>query len=60
VPLAGSRTGTLRIATLEDIVGEKLRAILQQPVRNHSRAQDVFDIAVDLQSPSLSLGRQRR
>jgi predicted nucleotidyltransferase component of viral defense system len=40
----------LRFATLEDIVGEKLRAILQQPIRNRSRAQDVLDIAVVVQS----------
>lgn len=44
------RFGSLRISTLEDIVGEKLRAILQQPLRNRSRAQDVLDIAVVLRS----------
>jgi predicted nucleotidyltransferase component of viral defense system len=35
----------LRISTPDDIVAEKLRAILQQPIRNRSRSQDVFDIA---------------
>ncbi len=44
------RFGNLRISTLVDIVGEKLRAILQQPVRNRSRAQDFLDIAVVLRS----------
>lgn len=37
---------TLRISTIEDIVAEKLRALLQQPIRNRSRSQDLLDIAV--------------
>lgn len=37
--------GTLRVCSLEDIAAEKLRALLQQPVRNRTRSQDVFDIA---------------
>jgi predicted nucleotidyltransferase component of viral defense system len=41
----------LRVATLEDIVAEKLRALLQQVVRNRSRAQDLLDIAVVLRGP---------
>lgn len=40
---------SIRMATLEDIVGEKLRALLQQPIRNRSRSQDLLDIAVILQ-----------
>lgn len=36
---------TLRICTLEDIIAEKLRALLQQKIRNRSRPQDVADIA---------------
>lgn len=36
----------LRVCTLEDIVGEKLRALLQQPIRNRYRKQDLLDIAV--------------
>lgn len=36
----------LRICTLEDIVGEKLRSLLQQPIRNRNRRQDVLDTAV--------------
>lgn len=35
----------LRVCALEDIFAEKLRALLQQPIRNRSRPQDVFDIA---------------
>jgi predicted nucleotidyltransferase component of viral defense system len=40
----------LRISTLEDIVGEKLRALLQQPIRNRNRRQDLLDIAVVVQA----------
>jgi predicted nucleotidyltransferase component of viral defense system len=36
----------LRVSTLEDIVGEKLRALLQQPIRRRNRRQDLLDIAV--------------
>jgi len=35
----------LRACTLEDILAEKLRAMLQQIPRNRSRPQDVFDVA---------------
>jgi predicted nucleotidyltransferase component of viral defense system len=38
----------LRVATIEDIVAEKLRALLQQPIRNRQRRQDLLDIAVVL------------
>lgn len=36
----------LRVSTVEDIVSEKLRALLQQPLRNRNRRQDVLDLAV--------------
>jgi predicted nucleotidyltransferase component of viral defense system len=36
----------LRVSTIEDIVAEKLRALLQQPIRNRGRRQDLLDIAV--------------
>jgi len=36
---------SIRVCTLEDIVAEKLRALLQQKLRNRHRWQDVFDIA---------------
>ena len=35
----------VRVCTLDDIIAEKLRALLQQVPRNRSRPQDVFDIA---------------
>lgn len=35
----------LRVCSLDDIIAEKLRAILQQVPRNRQRPQDVFDIA---------------
>ena len=38
-------TMPLRVCTLDDILAEKLRALLQQVPRNRSRPQDVFDIA---------------
>lgn len=40
----------LRGSTIEDIVAEKLRALLQQPIRNRYRCQDLLDIAVILQA----------
>lgn len=50
----------LRICTVEDIVSEKLRALLQQPTRNRDRPQDLLDIAVLLEShPSLERSRIR-
>jgi hypothetical protein len=44
---------TIRAYTLEDVIAEKLRALLQQPVRNRLRRQDVYDIAwlLDLHEP---------
>jgi hypothetical protein len=36
----------LRVSTVEDIIAEKLRALLQQPIRNRTRRQDLLDIAV--------------
>lgn len=38
----------LQVSSLEDIVAEKLRALLQQLIRNRSRCQDLLDIAVNL------------
>lgn len=43
----GSANG-LQVSTQEDIVAEKLRALLQQIPRNRTRPQDVLDIAVAL------------
>ncbi|MCG3131025.1 MAG: hypothetical protein FLDDKLPJ_01800 [Phycisphaerae bacterium] len=36
---------TIRACTLEDILAEKLRALLQQRIRNRNRRQDVYDLA---------------
>lgn len=38
-------TKPVRVCTLEDILAEKLRALLQQPIRGRSRPQDDYDIA---------------
>ncbi|WP_373047015.1 nucleotidyl transferase AbiEii/AbiGii toxin family protein [Vulgatibacter sp.] len=38
----------VRISTREDIVAEKLRALLQQVLRDRYRCQDVLDLAVML------------
>ncbi len=35
----------LLVCSLEDLIAEKLRALLQQPIRNRNRTQDVYDIA---------------
>lgn len=35
----------VRAFSLHEIIAEKLRALLQQPIRNRSRRQDVYDIA---------------
>ncbi|MEK7405022.1 MAG: nucleotidyl transferase AbiEii/AbiGii toxin family protein [Acidobacteriota bacterium] len=46
----------LQVCQLEDIVAEKLRALLQQPLRNRYRPQDVLDICVAAQqNPYLDL-----
>ncbi len=48
VPEFGPRG--LQVSSLEDIVAEKLRALLQQPIRNRNRRQDLLDVAVVLRS----------
>lgn len=35
----------VRAFTIHELIAEKFRALLQQPIRNRSRRQDVFDIA---------------
>jgi predicted nucleotidyltransferase component of viral defense system len=46
----GDPSQPLRISTLDDIVAEKLRALLQQPSRNRNRRQDVLDLALILRN----------
>lgn len=36
----------VRAFTLDELIAEKLRALLQQPIRNRNRRQDVYDIAL--------------
>ncbi len=45
VRLVESTSALLRVCILEDIIAEKLRALLQQRIRNRYRRQDVYDIA---------------
>lgn len=40
-------------ATPNDIAAEKLRALLQQPIRNRSRPQDVLDLSILIRSKIL-------
>jgi predicted nucleotidyltransferase component of viral defense system len=49
----------IRVCTLEDILAEKLRALLQQVIRNRTRPQDAFDIARMMRDhgASLDLGK---
>lgn len=51
---------TIRAYTPEDVIGEKLRALIQQPIRNRQRRQDVYDIAwlLEAHDPD-ALTRQR-
>ncbi len=43
--LVEHETPRLLVCSLEDLIAEKLRALLQQPIRNRNRTQDVYDIA---------------
>ena len=43
--LVPGSSAAIRVCVLEDILAEKLRALLQQPLRNRHRRQDVYDIA---------------
>lgn len=36
--------GTLRMYAFHDLIAEKLRSVLQQPVRNRERYQDIYDL----------------
>jgi predicted nucleotidyltransferase component of viral defense system len=43
----------VRAFTLEELIAEKLRALLQQPIRRRNRRQDVYDIAFLLERHAL-------
>lgn len=44
----------VRAFTLHEIIAEKLRALLQQPIRNRNRRQDVYDIAYLIETNKLT------
>lgn len=50
----GNAGTTIKAYARTDLIAEKLRALLQQPIRNRNRRQDVFDIAylIDRDPPS--------
>jgi predicted nucleotidyltransferase component of viral defense system len=48
LPLDIQGTHALQVSTLNDIVAEKLRSLLQQPIRKRNRPQDLLDIAAIL------------
>lgn len=49
----------VRAFTLHEIIAEKLRALLQQPIRNRNRRQDVFDIAYLIETNELTYEDRR-
>ena len=44
----------VRAFTLHEIIAEKLRALLQQPIRNRNRRQDVYDITYLIETNELA------
>ena len=45
------------VSSLEDIVAEKLRALLQQQIRGRNRCQDVYDICICIRRKNLDLSK---
>ena len=43
----------LRVCSLEDILAEKLRSLLQQKTRNRNRWQDAYDICMCMRRPGI-------
>jgi predicted nucleotidyltransferase component of viral defense system len=58
--LEGGRHVGIEVCALEDIVAEKLRALLQQIARNRNRPQDVYDISRLLRVNSLDEAKVAR
>ncbi len=56
-----AQNGSIATCTIDDILGEKLRSLLQQLIRNRTRPQDVYDIAKQWRDrrDSLNLGHIR-
>ena len=52
--LTGPAGVAVRAFTLHEIIAEKLRALLQQSIRNRSRRQDVYDIAYLIETNELT------
>jgi predicted nucleotidyltransferase component of viral defense system len=54
--VVGSAMTTVKAYARVDLIAEKLRALLQQPIRKRSRRQDVYDLAhlLDADSPDES------
>lgn len=50
----------LRVCSLEDILAEKLRSILQQKIRNRNRCQDVYDISRNLRAAKIDRSKISR
>ncbi|WP_027729472.1 nucleotidyl transferase AbiEii/AbiGii toxin family protein [Variovorax paradoxus] len=44
------RGATIRSYTLHNVLAEKMRSLLQQPIRRRNRRQDVYDIWLLLES----------
>ncbi len=44
----------VRAFTLHELIAEKIRALLQQPIRNRHRRQDVYDIAYLVEAKDLT------
>lgn len=45
--------GALTMYAYHDLIAEKLRSVLQQPIRNRSRFQDIYDLCLLLECTSL-------
>lgn len=46
--------GTLSMYAYHDLIAEKLRSVLQQPLRNRSRFQDIYDISLLLDCATIT------
>ena len=55
-PLDG---GALRVYPFADLVAEKLRSLLQQPIRRRARYQDLYDLTVLLASGPVTTEEER-
>ena len=51
--------GTLTMYAYHDLIAEKLRAVLQQPLRNRSRFQDIYDLCLLLEQAEPSAADKR-